>query len=209
MFDDIIDTAGTICEASKLLKKKGAKAVYVGATHAVFSGPAIERLKEAPIEECIVTNTIPWEEKDLPSNVKQLSVFLENKEGKLKSAVDAISSKGINIRALSIADSSKYGILRLIVSDNEKAIKALEERKFVVKETDVIVVGVKDEPNGLNSVLEVLEEANVNVEYLYAFVSTQVDEAIVVMKIENCKDVVPILREKNIKLLSKEDIDAI
>lgn len=142
-------------------------------------------------------------------NVKQLSVFLENKEGKLKSAVDAISSKGINIRALSIADSAKYGILRLIVSDNEKAIKALEERKFVVKETDVIVVGVKDEPNGLNSVLEVLEEANVNVEYLYAFVSTQVDEAIVVMKIENCKDVVPILREKNIKLLSKEDIDAI
>ena len=117
-------------------------------------------------------------------NVKQLSVFLENKEGKLKSAVDAISSEGINIRALSIADSSKYGILRLIVSDNEKAIKALEERKFVVKETDVIVVGVKDEPNGLNSVLEVLEEANINVEYLYAFVSTQVDEAIVVMKIE-------------------------
>ena len=142
-------------------------------------------------------------------NVKQLSVFLENKEGKLKSAVDAISSKGINIRALSIADSSKYGILRLIVSDNEKAIKALEERKFVVKETDVIVVGVKDKPNGLNSVLEVLEEANINVEYLYAFVSTQVDEAIVVMKIENSKDVVPILREKNIKLLSKKDIDAI
>ena len=144
-------------------------------------------------------------------NVKQLSVFLENKEGKLKSAVDAISSEGINIRALSIADSSKYGILRLIVSDNEKAIKALEARNFVVKETDVIVVGVKDEPNGLNSVLEVLEEANVNVEYLYlyAFVSTQVDEAIVVMKIENCKDIVPILREKDIKLLSKEDIDEI
>ena len=74
MFDDIIDTAGTICEASKLLKSKGAKAVYVGATHAVFSGPAIERLKNAPIEECIVTNTIPWAPEDLPSNVKQLSV---------------------------------------------------------------------------------------------------------------------------------------
>ena len=72
MFDDI--TAGTICEASKLLKSKGAKAVYVGATHAVLSGPAIERLKTAPIEECIVTNTIPWNSEDLPSNVKQLSV---------------------------------------------------------------------------------------------------------------------------------------
>ena len=74
MFDDMIDTAGTICEASKLLKSKGAKAVYVGATHAVFSGPAIERLKTAPIEECIVTNTIPWAKEDLPANVKQLSI---------------------------------------------------------------------------------------------------------------------------------------
>ena len=74
MFDDIIDTAGTICEASKLLKAKGAKKVYVCATHAVFSGPARERLQNAPIEECIVTNTIPWEKEDLPSNVKQLSV---------------------------------------------------------------------------------------------------------------------------------------
>jgi ribose-phosphate pyrophosphokinase len=72
--DDMIDTAGTICEASKLLKSKGAKAVYVGATHAVFSGPAIERLKNAPIEECVVTNTIPWNKEDLPMNVKQLSV---------------------------------------------------------------------------------------------------------------------------------------
>ena len=74
MFDDMIDTAGTICEASKLLKSKGAKAVYVGATHAVFSGPARERLASSPIEECIVTNTIPWKKGDLPSNVKQLSV---------------------------------------------------------------------------------------------------------------------------------------
>ena len=74
MFDDIIDTAGTICEAAKLLKSKGAKAVYVGATHPVFSGPAIERLKNAPIEECIVTNTIPWKAEDLPNNVKQLSI---------------------------------------------------------------------------------------------------------------------------------------
>ena len=84
-------------------------------------------------------------------NVKQLSVFIENKEGRLKSAVDAISKAGVNIRALSIADSAKYGILRLIVSDNEKATEALKEKKFTVKETDVIVVGVKDEPNGLNT----------------------------------------------------------
>jgi ribose-phosphate pyrophosphokinase len=74
MFDDIIDTAGTICEAAKLLKAKGAKKIYVGATHAVFSGPARERLQNSPIEEVIVTNTIPWKKEDLPTNVKQLSV---------------------------------------------------------------------------------------------------------------------------------------
>ena len=74
MFDDMIDTAGTICEAAKLLKSKGAKEVYVCASHAVFSGPAIERLENAPIESCIVTNSIPWEENKLPKNVVQLSV---------------------------------------------------------------------------------------------------------------------------------------
>ncbi len=74
MFDDMIDTAGTICEAAKLLKSKGAKQVYVCASHAVFSGPAIERLQNAPIELCIVTNSIPWDEDKLPKNVVQLSV---------------------------------------------------------------------------------------------------------------------------------------
>ena len=74
MFDDIIDTAGTICEAAKLLKSKGAKDVYVGATHPVFSGPAVERLASAPIKECIVTNTIPLDMSKMPSNIKQISV---------------------------------------------------------------------------------------------------------------------------------------
>ena len=74
MFDDIIDTAGTITEAAKLLKSKGAKAVYVGAAHAVFSGPALDRIKNSPIEQCIVSNTIPWNQEDLPSNIKILSV---------------------------------------------------------------------------------------------------------------------------------------
>ncbi len=74
MFDDMIDTAGTICEAAKLLKSKGAKQVYVCASHAIFSGPAIERLKNAPIELCIVTNSIPWDKEKLPENIVQLSV---------------------------------------------------------------------------------------------------------------------------------------
>ena len=142
-------------------------------------------------------------------NVKQLSVFLENKEGKLKKAVNTISQKGVNIRALSIADSSKYGILRLIVSDNEAAKEALKAEKFTVKETDVIVVGIKDEPNGLNTFLEILEKENINVEYIYAFVSTKVDEAIVVFKIEDYEAGVKALNDAGATLLSKEDLDEI
>ena len=132
-------------------------------------------------------------------SVKQLSVFLENKEGKLKKAVNAMSQ-------VSIADSSKYGILRLIVSDNETAIEALKAEKFTVKETDVIVVGVKDEPNGLNTMLEILEKESINVEYLYAFVSSKTDEAIVVVKIENYEDGVKALQDASANLLSKEDL---
>ena len=137
-------------------------------------------------------------------SVKQLSVFIENKAGKLRKAVNAMSQAGVNIRALSIADSSKYGILRLIVSDNETAIEALKAEKFTVKENDVIVVGIKDEPNGLNSTLEILEKAEINVEYVYAFVSTKVDEAIVVFKIENYEDGLKALNEANANILYED-----
>ena len=81
--------------------------------------------------------------------VKQISVFIENKEGRMKKAINTLAQENINIRALSIADTTKYGILRLIVSDNEKAIEALEKDGFIVREDDVIIVAVPDEPNGL------------------------------------------------------------
>ena len=138
--------------------------------------------------------------------VKQISIFVENKEGRIKKAIDTLAKQNINIRALSIADTTKYGILRLIVSDNETAIKALKEEKFTVKETDVIVVGVKDEPNGLNTMLEILEKESINVEYLYAFVSSKTEEAIVVVKIENYEDGLKALKDADANLLSKEDL---
>ena len=139
-------------------------------------------------------------------SVKQLSVFLENKEGKLKKAVNAMSQAGINIRALSIADSSKYGILRLIVSDNEKAIEALEKDGFIVKENEVLLLTVPDEPNGLNSTLAVFDEKGINLEYLYAFVSNKTDEALVVMRLEDMEKAVEALEANNIKILETEDI---
>ncbi len=138
--------------------------------------------------------------------VKQVSIFVENKEGRIKKAIDTLAKENINIRALSIADTTKYGILRLIVSDNEKAIAALEKDGFIVKENEVIILAVPDEPNGLNSTLAVFDEKGINLEYLYAFVSSKTDEAIVVMRLENMEKAVDTLNESNIKILDEEDI---
>ncbi len=138
--------------------------------------------------------------------VKQISIFVENKEGRIKKAIDTLAKENINIRALSIADTTKYGILRLIVSDNEKAIEALENDGFIVKENEVILLSVPDEPNGLNSTLAVFDETGINLEYLYAFVSSKTDKAIVVMRLENMEKAINALNKNNIKILDTQDI---
>lgn len=139
--------------------------------------------------------------------IKQISIFIENKEGRIKKAISTLGEENINIRALSIADTTKYGILRLIVSDNVKAMIALEEKGFVVRENEVIIVSVPDKPNGLSSVLEILEEKNINLEYLYAFISNKTDEAIVVMRLENMEEAIELLKDSEVNILEKEDIE--
>jgi len=139
----------------------------------------------------------------------QISVFIENKEGRIKKAIDTLANAGVNIRALSVGDTTKYGILRLIVSDNEKAIKSLEDDGFIVKESEVIVIAVPDQPNGLNSTLAILDDANINLEYIYAFVSSNPDEAIVAMKVEDTKKAIGVFEKSNAKILSEEDLEKI
>ena len=139
----------------------------------------------------------------------QISVFIENKEGRIKNAIDTLAKAGVNIRALSVGDTTKYGILRLIVSDNETAIKALESDGFIVKESEVVVVVVPDKPNGLNSTLSILDEADINLEYIYAFVSNQPNEAIVAMKVEDTEKAIRVFEKNNAKILKKEDLEKI
>ena len=138
--------------------------------------------------------------------VKQISIFIENKEGRIKKAINTLAQQNINIRALSIADTTKYGILRLIVSDNKKAIAALEDNGFVVRENEVIIIAVPDEPNGLNSTLAVFDEKGINLEYLYAFVSSKTDEAIVVMRLENMDQAIEALQDSDVSILDENDI---
>ena len=142
----------------------------------------------------------------LLQKIKQISIFIENKEGRIKKAIDTLAQQNINIRALSIADTTKYGILRLIVSDNKKAIAALEDNGFVVRENEVIIIAVPDEPNGLNSTLAVFDEKGINLEYLYAFVSSKTDEAIVVMRLENMDQAIEALQDSDVSILDENDI---
>lgn len=139
----------------------------------------------------------------------QISVFIENKEGRIKKAIDTLANAGVNIRALSVGDTTKYGILRLIVSDNEKAIKSLEDDGFIVKESEVIVIAVPDKPNGLNSTLAILDNADINLEYIYAFVSSNPNEAIVAMKVEDTQKAISVFEKSNAKILSEEDLEKI
>jgi hypothetical protein len=138
--------------------------------------------------------------------LKQISVFLENKKGRLWEALNALAKKHINIRALSIADTSEFGILRLIVPDTEKAKKVLEKSGFTVRENNVIAVGVYDKPGGLAAVLKVLNDANINVEYLYAFVEKSGKKAVVVLRTENINSGIKALKAGGVTVLSPEKV---
>ncbi|AWX33528.1 acetolactate synthase [Methanosphaera sp. BMS] len=141
--------------------------------------------------------------------LKQLSIFLENKEGRMLHTLDIIEELNINIRALSIADTSEFGILRLIVSDPLKVKEELEKHDFIVKITDVIPVAINDEPGGLNQILRLLSINDINLEYLYAFVEQQTYEAIVILRLEDMDEGLKVLKEGNAKILCPDEIYSI
>ncbi|MGO9611624.1 MAG: ACT domain-containing protein [Dissulfurispiraceae bacterium] len=138
--------------------------------------------------------------------LRQISIFLENKRGRLYDALDALAQAKINIRALSIADTSEFGILRLIVHEPDRAKKVLEKSNYAVRENDVIAVGVADKPGGLAEVLKVLSEKNINVEYIYAFVEKSGKKAVVVIRTENINAGIKALKDGGIPVLSAEEI---
>ncbi len=138
--------------------------------------------------------------------VKQISIFLENRRGRLLEALEALGKSKINIRALSIADTSEFGILRLIIPDPDKARKVLEKNKFTVRENEVIAVEVSDKPGGLAEILSALNNANINVEYMYAFVEKKKDKAVVVLRTENVNAGIKALKKAGISILRAEEV---
>ncbi|MBR7142162.1 MAG: ACT domain-containing protein [Clostridia bacterium] len=117
--------------------------------------------------------------------IKQLTVFVENKQGALVSITDTLAAHNVNIRALSIAETQDFGILRLIVNDEETAEKTLSEQGYLIKITDVVGVKIGDAPGKLTAALGVLDKAGINMEYLYAFMSRTEKHAYVVLRVED------------------------
>jgi hypothetical protein len=138
--------------------------------------------------------------------VKQISIFLENTAGRLASVTKVLGEHGINIRALSIADTSDFGVLRLIVNEPEKAYGILKRAGFTVTETEVIAVEVPDTPGGLAKVLDVMGESSINIEYLYAFIGKATDDALVIFKVENSDRAVQVFEANGIGVLDSSQV---
>ena len=138
--------------------------------------------------------------------IKQLSIFIENKVGRLQDIIDALSDNGINIRALSIAETTEFGILRIITPDFEKAKKVLREADVISKITDVIAVYIDDKAGGLAKMLRSVTEAGVNVEYMYAFLGRTEGKALMVLKADDEAKAEKALLDSGMELASPDII---
>ena len=141
--------------------------------------------------------------------VKQVSIFVENKEGKIADVLKILAKENINISALSLADTTNFGILRLIVDDPKKAKNILQTEDMIVKINEILAVGINDQPGGLAKVLDILAKANVQIEYMYAFTGHNKEYATVVFKTNDIEKAYDCLKIKDIPLISAEEIKQI
>ncbi len=133
--------------------------------------------------------------------VEQISIFIENKSGRLAEITRILGEAGINIRALSLADTSDFGILRLIVNDCAKANSVLKENGFTVSKTEVVAVEVPDRPGGLSAILQTLDREAINVEYMYAFVERCGGNAVIIFRFDETDKAIAALQAQNFNML--------
>ena len=136
--------------------------------------------------------------------VEQISIFIENKSGRMAEIARILGNAGINIRALSLADTSDFGILRLIVNDREKAKQVLKEKGFTVSKTEVVAVEVPDRPGGLAEILQTLDHESINVEYMYAFVERCGENAVIIFRFDETEKAIQVLLDKGFNVLEGE-----
>ena len=134
--------------------------------------------------------------------IKQISVFLENVSGRLAEVTKILSEAGINLRAITIADTADFGILRIVCDDPDKSLSVLEQQGFTARATDVLGVEVEDKPGGLARVMEIFDKNGVNIEYLYASLEKNRNNAIVIFKVEDVKHGLQIIVENGLSSVS-------
>ncbi|MGI6257461.1 MAG: hypothetical protein ACOYJU_05280 [Anaerovoracaceae bacterium] len=138
--------------------------------------------------------------------IKQISVFVENSTGRLSNFTKVLADNGVDMKALCIADTVDFGILRCIVDDPEKATKILNENGFTASITEVLAVEMKDIPGGLHSVLEVISSKGIGVDYVYSIIRSREGHAVIVIKVAKPKEAGEVLKEAGIKLYCQHDL---
>ena len=141
--------------------------------------------------------------------VEQISIFMENRSGRLAEVTGILANAGINIRAMSLADTADFGILRLIVNQTAKATQVLKQNGFTVSSTEVVALEVPDRPGGLWGILKTLEAAGINVEYMYAFVQRSGDNAVVMFRFDETDKAVTVLLDAGVRVLKGEEVYAL
>ena len=141
--------------------------------------------------------------------VKQIAVFLENKSGRMAKITGVLAKNGINIRAMSLADTADFGILRLIVNDTESARQILKDNGFTVGTTEVLVIEVMDKPGGLAGVLQIISENHLNIEYMYAFTQKSGETGLIIFRFDEIDKAMDTLKKAGCRLLTGEEVYAI
>ncbi len=139
----------------------------------------------------------------------QISVFLENRKGRLYDVCNLLGKNNINIRALTIAETESFGVLRIVVDKSDLAVATLKKNGFVANLTSVIAIEVGDKPGGLAAILKILADNDVNVEYMYGFVEKFSDNALLVFRFEDVEKAQKILLEKNVKIVTSREIEGL
>lgn len=141
--------------------------------------------------------------------IKQISLFVENKPGRMAKVSKTLSDAGVNIRALTVAEAGDFGVIRMVVDDPEKGYRVLHDGGFTVSETEVLAVEMKDIPGGLYEIVNTLGESEVNVDYAYAFVTTKAERALLIIRVDNLEKARRVLTDAGVKLATREEIQKI
>ncbi|MBD3239588.1 MAG: ACT domain-containing protein [Chitinivibrionales bacterium] len=141
--------------------------------------------------------------------VTQISLFLENRKGRLAEVCSLLGETGVNIRALTIAETDEFGVLRMVVDNPDKALQTLRANNFVASVTDIVAIEVGDRPGGLAAVLKTLNENDLNIEYMYGFVEKKSDNALMVFRFDEPDRAIEVLQGAGLSVVGKSDIESL